>query len=77
MALNLNSYRESLKLERAKYAAQGKTNKVAEVDHELARLDGILSTGTLEPLAERVSINETETKVDSKPKRTQKKSKGK
>lgn len=75
MALNLNSYRESLKVERAKYAAQGKTNKVAEVDKELARLDGILSTGPLEPLAERVTTNENE--VESKPKRTSKKSKGK
>lgn len=77
MALNLNSYRESLKLERAKYAAQGKTDKVAGVDHELARLDGILSTGTLEPLAERVSTNQNENEVESKPKRTLKKSKGK
>lgn len=75
MALNQNSYRESLKVERAKYAAQGKTNKVAEVDNELARLDGILSTGPLEPLAERVTTNENE--VESKPKRTPKKSKGK
>jgi len=75
MAINLISWREALKLERAKYAAQGKTDKVAEVDHELARLDGILSTGPLEPLAERVSTNENE--VESKPKRTLKKSKGK
>lgn len=75
MALNQNSYRESLKVERAKYAAQGKTDKVAGVDNELARLDGILSTGPLEPLAERVSTNENE--VESKPKRTLKKSKGK
>lgn len=79
MAINLNSYRESLKVERAKYAAQGKKDKVAEVDKELARLDGILSTGPLEPLAERVTTNEneTETKLESKPKRTLKKSKGK
>jgi len=75
MAINLISWREALKLERAKYAAQGKTDKVAEVDHELARLDGILSTGPLEPLAERVSTDENE--VESKPKRTLKKSKGK
>ena len=75
MAINLISWREALKLERAKYAAQGKTDKVAEVDHELARLDGILSTGPLEPLAERVSTNEN--KVELKPKRTLKKSKGK
>ena len=77
MAINLISWREALKLERAKYAAQGKTDKVAEVDKELARLDGILSTGPLEPLAERVSTNENENEVESKPKRTQKKSKGK
>ena len=75
MAINLISWREALKLERAKYAAQGKTDKVAEVDHELARLDGILSTGPLVPLAERVSTDENE--VLSKPKRTLKKSKGK
>ena len=75
MAINLISWREALKLERAKYAAQGKTEKVVEVDYELARLDGILSTGPLVPLAERVSTDENE--VESKPKRTLKKSKGK
>lgn len=75
MAINLISWRKALELERAKYAAQGKTDRVAEVDHELARLDGILSTGPLEPLAERVSTNENE--VESKSKRTLKKSKGK
>jgi hypothetical protein len=75
MGINLISWREALKLERAKYAAQGKTDQVAQVDKELARLDGILSTGPLEPLAERVSTNENE--VESKPKRTLKKSKGK
>lgn len=77
MAINLISWRESLKLERAKYAAQGKTDRVTEVDHELARLDGILSTGPLVPLAERVSTNQNENKVESKSKRTLKKSKGK
>ena len=76
MALNLNSYRESLKLERVKYAAQGRTDKVAEVDHELARLDGNLSTGPLQSLAERVTTDEIDNKVESKPKRTPKKSKG-
>ena len=75
MGINLISWREALKLERVKYAAQGKTDQVAQVDKELARLDGILSTGPLEPLAERVSTNENE--VESKPKRTLKKSKGK
>ena len=77
MGINLISWREALKLERAKYAAQGKTDQVAQVDKELARLDGILSTGPLEPLAERVSTNENENEVESKPKRTLKKSKGK
>jgi len=77
MGINLISWREALKLERVKYAAQGKTDKVAQVDKELARLDGILSTGPLEPLAERVSTNENENEVESKPKRTLKKSKGK
>lgn len=77
MGINLISWREALKLERVKYAAQGKTDQVAQVDKELARLDGILSTGPLEPLAERVSTNENENEVESKPKRTLKKSKGK
>jgi len=77
MTINLNSWREALKFERAKYAAQGRTDKVAQVDHELARLDGNLSTGPLQSLAERVTTNETENKVESKPKRTPKKSKGK
>ena len=77
MGFKLENYREALIVERAGYLARGKTVRVAEVDKELARLDGILSTGPLEPLAERVTTNENENEVESKPKRTLKKSKGK
>jgi hypothetical protein len=44
MGFNLESYREALIAERADYVVKGKTARVAEVDKELARLDGLLST---------------------------------
>lgn len=73
MGINLLSYQASLKIELAKYSAQGKKDKAADVVKELARLDDLLSTGQKSP-AESVTPSIEEEKTA--PKRILKKSKG-
>ena len=69
MGLYLDNYRESLIVERAGYLAKGKTDKAANVDKELARLDGLLSTGHKTPRAEQAPVQEEERELVSKTKR--------
>lgn len=69
MGFNVEKYREALIAERAGYLAKGKKDKVANVDKELARLDGLLSTGHKTPRAEQAPIEAPEPKVVSKAKR--------
>lgn len=69
MGFNVEKYREALIAERAAYLAKGKADKVATVDKELARLDGLLSTGHKTPRAEQAPIKPQEPKVVSKAKR--------
>ena len=76
MALNLNIYREALLVERDRYLSQGKKEKAANVDKELARLGENLSTGK-HSQAETVSPSDEKIKVESPAKRIIKKTKGK
>jgi hypothetical protein len=69
MGFNLENYREALIAERAGYLAKGKTEKVAAVDKELARLDGLLSTGHKKPQAEQAPLEREDREVVSKTKR--------
>lgn len=69
MGFNVEKYREALIAERAGYLARGKTDKAANVDKELARLDGLLSTGHKTPRAEQAPIEREDRKLVSKPKR--------
>lgn len=69
MGFNVEKYREALIAERAGYLAKGRADKVANVDKELARLDGLLSTGHKTPRAEQAPIEREEPKVVSKAKR--------
>lgn len=69
MGFNLDNYRESLIAERAAYLAKGKPDKAKEVDKELARLDGLLSTGHKTPRAEQALIAEEKNELVSKTKR--------
>jgi len=69
MGFNVEKYREALIAERAGYLAKGKKDKAANVDKELARLDGLLSTGHKTPRAEQAPIEAQEPKVVSKVKR--------
>jgi hypothetical protein len=69
MGFNLESYREALIDERAGYLAKGKTARVANVDKELARLDGLLSTGHKTPRAEQAPIEREDRELVSKTKR--------
>jgi hypothetical protein len=69
MGFNLENYREALIAERAGYLAKGKTEKVAAVDKELARLDGLLSTGHKTPRAEQAPLEREDREVVSKTKR--------
>ena len=63
----------NLLLERAGYVARNLPKRVAEVDRELARLDGLLSTGNSRPQDEpRPASEEVET-VEPKRKPTKKK----
>ena len=65
--------KNNLLLERAGYVARNLPKRVAEVDRELARLDGLLSTGDTRPQAEPIpTIKEVET-VEPKRKPTKKK----
>lgn len=69
MGFNLDNYRQSLIAERAAYLAKGKPDKAKEVDKELARLDGLLSTGIKEPRAEQAPSEPEKPKLESKPKK--------
>lgn len=69
MGFNLDNYREALIAERAGYLAKGKTDKAANVDKELARLDGLLSTGHKTPRAEQAPIETKEAELESKTKK--------
>ena len=69
MGFNLENYREALIAERAGYLAKGKKDKVANVDKELARLDGLLSTGHKTPRAEQAPIEREDRELVSKTKR--------
>ena len=69
MGFNLENYREALIAERAGYLAKGKTDKAANVDKELARLDGLLSTGHKTPRAEQAPIEREDRELVSKTKR--------
>lgn len=75
MRLNVENYRKGLLIERVKYVRLGDAARLLLVDKELARLDGVLSTGSQAPLVEPVII-EREDRDIVKPKRTSKKSKG-
>lgn len=69
MGFNLDNYREALIAERAGYLAKGKTDKAANVDKELARLDGLLSTGHKTPRAEQAPIETKEAELEFKTKK--------
>ena len=69
MGFNVEKYREALIAERAGYLAKGKTDKAANVDKELARLDGLLSTGHKTPRAEQAPIETKEAELESKTKK--------
>jgi hypothetical protein len=69
MGFNIDKFREALIAERAGYLAKGKTDKAANVDKELARLDGLLSTGHKTPRAEPAPIEPEDRELVSKTKR--------
>lgn len=69
MGFNLENYRKALIFERAGYVAKNQTAKIAEVDKELARLDGLLSTGHKTPRAEQAPIEREDRELVSKTKR--------
>jgi hypothetical protein len=69
MGFNVEKYREALIAERAGYLAKGKPDKAANVDKELARLDGLLSTGHKTPRAEQAPIETKEAELESKTKK--------
>ena len=75
MGLHVESYRKGLLIERVKYEALKDEARLRLVDKELARLDGVLSTGTHAPLVESVII-EREDRDPFKAKRVSKKLKG-
>ena len=63
----------NLLLERAGYVARNLPKRVAEVDRELARLDGLLSTGDSRPQAEPIPASEEVVTSEPKRKPTEKK----
>ena len=63
----------NLLLERAGYVARNLPKRVAEVDRELARLDGLLSTGNSRPQDEPIPVSEEIETVEPKRKPTKKK----
>lgn len=75
MRSNVENYRKGLLIERVKYVLRADDARVLLVDQELARLDGVLSTGSQAPLVEPVSIEKEDREI-VKPKRTSKKLKG-
>ena len=63
----------NLLLERAGYVARNLPKRVAEVDRELARLDGLLSTGITRPQDEPIPASEEVVTLEPKRKPTKKK----
>ena len=63
----------NLLLERAGYVARNLPKRVAEVDRELARLAGLLSTGDSRPQDEPIPVSEEVENVEPKRKPTKKK----
>jgi hypothetical protein len=75
MIINVENYKKSLLIERAAYIAKNMPERVKLVDIELARLDGLLSTGNSRPLDVQVKNDEPETPTVNKRKPTKKKDK--
>ena len=73
MILNAENLKSVLLLERAGYVARNLPKRVAEVDRELARLDGLLSTGDSRPQDEPIPASEEIENVEAKRKPTKKK----
>ena len=73
MTFDLQNLKYNLLLERAGYVARNLPKRVAEVDRELARLDGILSTSDTRPQAEPIPASEEIETVETKRKPTKKK----
>ena len=65
--------KNNLLLERAGYVARNLPKRVAEVDRELARLDGLLSTGDSRPQDAPISASEEVVNFEPKRKPTKKK----
>jgi hypothetical protein len=65
--------KNNLLLERAGYVARNLPKRVAEVDRELARLDGLLSTGNTRPQDEPIPASEEVVTLEPKRKPTKKK----
>ena len=63
----------NLLLERAGYVARNLPKRVAEVDRELARLDGLLSTGDIRPQDAPIPASEEVVTLEPKRKPTKKK----
>jgi len=75
MIFNVENFKISLLAERAKYVAKNMPERVKLVDIELARLDGLLSTGNSRPLDVQVINDEPVTPTVNKRKPTKKKDK--
>jgi len=73
MILNVENLKSVLLLERAGYVARNLPKRVAEVDRELARLDGLLSTGDSRPQDEPIPASEEVVTLEPKRKPTKKK----
>ena len=73
MILNAENLKSVLLLERAGYVARNLPKRVAEVDRELARLDGLLSTGDSRPQDEPIPASEEVVTLEPKRKPTKKK----
>ena len=75
MSFNVENYKKSLLIERAAYVAKNMPERVKLVDTELARLDGLLSTGNSRPLDVQVINDDLVTPTVNKRKPTKKKDK--
>jgi hypothetical protein len=73
MIFNAEILKSVLLLERAGYVARNLPKRVAEVDRELARLGGLLSTGDFRPQDEPIPASEEIKPAESKRKPTKKK----
>jgi hypothetical protein len=73
MILNAENLKSVLLLERAGYVARNLPKRVAEVDRELARLDGLLSSGDSQPQDQPIPASEEVVTLEPKRKPTKKK----